>query len=265
MADWQTILILVGAFAGVELLGAGISLATGGQVDIHNIAYDCSPERLVCPNTGFINGTRVQCNIFGCYREPLPVQFTGYFTYDYAQKWDWDYGSSYVPIISEITAYEATQHICLLNLNIVGDNDEMLQIDSIVEVNTSVGGLSHTFVFKPYSYQLPTDTEIPGGVEDMDARVSFGVYRFGCYTNKNAIGNNSVMYTGIIEDRTKCEAVGQKKLVHALEAEAWFPEGRYQCKRLDFWFFPMLLTFLIGLPMIFAYYQAMGITQFTRY
>ena len=258
--DWQTLLLIIGIFAGLEGVNLIVSTATAGAIDINRIAYDCSPERLVCPQTGFVNGTRVQCNIFGCYEEPIGIEFTGYYSYDYAQKWDTDYGSTYVPILAEASGYQSTKHLCILNLNIGNEVGESFQIDQIIRVPLTVGGINHTFEFKPYSSELP-----PELIGDMDARLSYGVYHLGCYSGRQVIGNNTVMYSGIIEDRETCENEGEKKVLHALEADAWFPEGRYDCKTLNLYFLPVLLVLITAIPMIFSYYSASGMWEMTRY
>lgn len=262
-ADWQTVLIIIGAFAGVEFIGAAVSLATAGQVDIHNIPYDCSPERLVCPNTGFVNATKRQCNIFGCYDEPVQQQFTGYFSYEYVQKWDTDYGSSYVPIFSEATGYEGTKHLCILNINTVNDQGQSAWlVGGNVQVNVTVGSLQHTFEFYPVDPalgQIAYGGALGEGQDDI--RFATGIYHTGCYASKNAIGNNSAMYSGIMTDRQECTDKGKKEILHALEAAAWFPEGQTKCKRLNFFFFPILLAALIVLPTIFQYYSATGVNH----
>jgi hypothetical protein len=252
MADWQTVFIILGAFLGVELLGGAVSVVTGGTVDIHNIAYDCSPERLVCPNTGYVNATRVQCGLLGCYEEQLGEEFTGYFSYEYAQRWDSDYGATYIPVLAEASGYEGTKHECILNLNFESESGETAQIEGVVKVNVTVGNLTHEYVF---------DTIEPFIDPIYGTRTTSGFFRTGCYESTQVIGTNAKMYLGIIEDREECAAIGEKKFLHALVADAWFPEGRYDCKKLNFWFIPMLLTFLIAIPLILSYYSATGVVS----
>lgn len=246
--DWQTLLLIVAVFAGLEGANVIVSTATGGAIDIHKIAYDCSVERLVCPQSGYVNATRVQCNIFGCYEEPLPVEFTGYYNYDYAQKWDTDNGGAVLPIFGEMLGSEPTRHLCIMNFRLKS-GEETADVLGEVSVNLTLGDQTHEYIFT-----APEAT----GSDLITSQASFGVYRLGCYSKREVIGNNSIMYSGIIEDREECAAKSDAEVIHALEANAWFPEGRYDCKVLDFYFFPVLLVLITAVPMIFAYYSASG-------